>query len=155
MQEAVLAGGREVVDEAGFLEVIEGWRRLDGFCRFEMERESGESCEASDDGGGAIGGRVQEIVDESGVQPNGGCALVDSVGIGACFGGEWGEFWVKIREEGELFTRVAQRLEEGDKGKVFGVHGERGWFIGCAQGGDAIAWQMLSGRRRISRCPVR
>ena len=25
VQEAVLAGGREVVDEAGFLQVIEGW----------------------------------------------------------------------------------------------------------------------------------
>ncbi len=26
VKEAVLSGGREVVDESGFLEVIEGWR---------------------------------------------------------------------------------------------------------------------------------
>ncbi len=51
VEETVLAGGREVMDEAGLFEVIEGRCGGDGFGSLEVEGEGGESREAADDGG--------------------------------------------------------------------------------------------------------
>lgn len=51
VEETVLAGGREVVDEPGLLEVSEGRCGRDGFGGLEMEGEGSESREAADDGG--------------------------------------------------------------------------------------------------------
>lgn len=143
------------MDEAGFFEVIEGRRCGDGFRRFKVECEDRESGEAADDGGRTVSGCVEGVVDKGGVEPDGGCALLNAVCLGACFCGERGEFWLKIGEQGELFARVAEGLEQVDEGEVFGIHGSAGWFTDCVRGVDAIGWKMLSGKRRISRCPVR
>lgn len=51
VKDSVLASGREVVDEAGFFEVIEGRSAGDGFLGLEMERECREAGETTDDGG--------------------------------------------------------------------------------------------------------
>lgn len=51
MKDSVLASGREVVDEAGFFDVIEGRSAGDGFFGLEVERECCEAGETTDDGG--------------------------------------------------------------------------------------------------------
>ncbi len=144
MEEAVLTGWREVVDEAGFCEVVEGRGFGDGGSGLEMECECGEASEATDDGGGAIDGYLDEGVCVCDVEPYGGGALRDAVGIGALIVGEGRKLWGDVCEEGELFSRVAEVLEEADEVEVFGVHAVR-WRVhrlregeGCGCMGDAV-----------------